>query len=354
MASRLFEYTANLHVHTTFSDGAGTIEEVIAAARKTGLDVLLINDHDTLAGREHGWEGRHGRVLVLIGTEISGRHNHILAYGVSRVGRRDWKKPQESLDFVRAQGGVSFLAHPFEKGSPLSEGGLAFTWEDWNVTGFEGLCVWNYSSTWKTPVQDWPSALYRYFLRAGTLPGPDEQVLAKWDELGKTRRVAGIAGSDAHAFPARLGPLTLPIFPYEYLFRAINTHLLLPEEFSGDVDHDRTLVLGALAQGSCFLSHDRLGPGRGFDFWLENRGERRVGQGGETTLASGDALAWRLPSRGTVRLIKDGRQVGCEFTGRSPAPITSPGVYRLEIHKPTLLFGERPWIFSNPIYVRDT
>ena len=34
------QYTVNLHVHTTFSDGSGSVEEVIAAARKAHLDVL--------------------------------------------------------------------------------------------------------------------------------------------------------------------------------------------------------------------------------------------------------------------------------------------------------------------------
>ena len=352
MGSR-FEYIANLHVHTTFSDGSGTIEEVISSAGKAGLDVLLINDHDTLAGLEYGWEGRHGRVLVLIGTEISGRHNHILAYGVNRLRRHNWRKPQESLDFVKSQGGLSFLAHPYEKGSPMSDEGRAFTWEDWSVNGFQGLCIWNYCSSWKTPVQDWPSAFYRYFFRSGTLMGPDEKVLAKWDELGKERRVVGIAGSDAHAFPAKLGPATLPIFPYDYLFRAVNTHLLLPEKMSGELEHDKKMVFKALAAGSCFMSHDLLGSGKGFEFWLENGGDIRAGQGEQTRLKDGDELCWRSPGRGSVRLIKDGRPVANLEQGRESMLLFEPGVYRLEVYKPTILFGERPWIFSNPIYVRS-
>ena len=39
----------DLHCHTTLSDGSLGIEEVIAQAKKTGIDVLSITDHDTLS-----------------------------------------------------------------------------------------------------------------------------------------------------------------------------------------------------------------------------------------------------------------------------------------------------------------
>ncbi|MBW2092363.1 MAG: PHP domain-containing protein, partial [Deltaproteobacteria bacterium] len=145
-----YEYVANLHVHTTFSDGLGTIEEVISAAQKAGLDLLLINDHDTLAALEQGFEGYHGKVLVLVGLEFSGPHNHYLAYGLKEVPQHDWQIPQAFIEKTRSAGGIGFLAHPFEKGSPLSEGGKAFTWQDWSVNGFDGICLWNYSSIWKS------------------------------------------------------------------------------------------------------------------------------------------------------------------------------------------------------------
>ena len=161
----MHEYIANLHVHTTFSDGSGDITEVIAAARKAGLDILLINDHDTLAAREQGYEGYHQGLLVLVGLEISGRHNHYLAYNIDRVPQYDWRRPQDFIDRVRQQGGLGFIAHPFEKGSPLSEGGRSFTWEDWTVKGFNGLCLWNHTSAWKTKAKTIPAALFHYFFQ---------------------------------------------------------------------------------------------------------------------------------------------------------------------------------------------
>ena len=59
----IYQYIGVVHVHTAFSDGEGTIEEVIAAARDAGLDFLLITDHNDLRAKEY--EGWHGGTLVL-------------------------------------------------------------------------------------------------------------------------------------------------------------------------------------------------------------------------------------------------------------------------------------------------
>jgi hypothetical protein len=352
MAGRI-ELLCNLHVHTTFSDGSGTIEQVIAAAQRAGLDVLLINDHDTLAAKDKGIEGYHDHVLVLIGFEYSGPHNHYLVYGLDRCPDYDWRRPQDFIDQVKAMGGVGFLAHPFEQGSPLSEGGQAFTWIDWSVNGFDGLCLWNYMSMWKTKARDYPSAIYHYIFRSQTLGGPDDEVLAKWDELGQNRRVAGIAGTDAHAFKVKLaGPLCMQIFPYEYLFRAFNTHLLVHEPLAGNPEADKETIIQALAGGSCFLAHDRLHPGRGFSFRMENGTSHRADQGQEVRHQNGDFLIWRLPHRTKSKLVKDGRTVLELTAAEGRLAVDTPGVYRVEAYWRTRFFGYRPWIFSNPIYVR--
>jgi len=151
----------------------------------------------------------------------------------------------------------------------------------------------------------------------------------------------------------------LTFFSYSYLFRAINTHVLLPQKLSGDLETDSSLVYQALANGSCYIANDKLGKIKDFDFWLANdhvRGVndhvRRCGQGEEADLKTGDQLCWRMPERALAYLLRDGRIVS-EITAKDNRfPVTGPGVYRMEIVKPTLLFGHRPWIFSNAIYIR--
>ena len=348
-----YEYVANLHVHTTFSDGTGSMEEVIQAAQRAGLDALLINDHDTLAARDAGYEGYHKDLLVLVGVELSGPHNHYLAYGLEQCPEYSWQAPQEFIDRVQSEGGIGFLAHPFETGSPMNEGGHAYTWDDWTVEGFDGLCIWNHTSCWKSKIKNWPTGFYHYFLNYRTLNGPDRLALGKWDELAGRRRIAAVGGSDAHAFKAPIaGGLELTIFPYEHSFRAINTHLLLDQPLIGDLENDRAALLSALKSGSSFVAHDRIRPGRGFDFWLENRGHRRAGSGQEVVGVKGDDLCWTTPKGTRIRMIKDGREVDLVKVESGRQGVSSPGVYRLEAYWPVRFFGFRPWIFSNHIYIR--
>ena len=60
-----------VHVHSTYSDGTGTVPEIAAAAGRNGVDVVLLTDHDTLAARRRGEERWHDSVLVLVGEEVS-------------------------------------------------------------------------------------------------------------------------------------------------------------------------------------------------------------------------------------------------------------------------------------------
>ena len=39
----------DLHVHTTLSDGSLGVEDVIAQAKRIGLDFISITDHDTMS-----------------------------------------------------------------------------------------------------------------------------------------------------------------------------------------------------------------------------------------------------------------------------------------------------------------
>lgn len=45
---------ADLHVHTTKSDGSLTPREVVRWAKNKGLDVMAITDHDSVAGLDEG------------------------------------------------------------------------------------------------------------------------------------------------------------------------------------------------------------------------------------------------------------------------------------------------------------
>jgi predicted metal-dependent phosphoesterase TrpH len=76
---------ADLHIHTTYSDGMGTVPAVLEAARQAGLDVIAITDHDTMAGarRARDLVPRYG-IRVIPGIEISTSEGHLLAYWIER------------------------------------------------------------------------------------------------------------------------------------------------------------------------------------------------------------------------------------------------------------------------------
>jgi len=59
-----------------------------------------------------------------------------------------------------------------------------------------------------------------------------------------------------------------------------------------------------------------------------------------------------LPQGGEIRLIKDGVLL-LTWNGRDAlCRVGEKGVYRVEAYLKVPFFGWRPWIFSNPIYLR--
>jgi hypothetical protein len=74
---------ADLHVHSTASDGSDPPAEVMRRAARAGLDVVALTDHDTVAGHAEA-HAAAGPVTLLPGMELScrldGRSLHMLAY----------------------------------------------------------------------------------------------------------------------------------------------------------------------------------------------------------------------------------------------------------------------------------
>lgn len=77
---------ADLHIHSTVSDGSDTIAEIIEKARQKGLDAIAITDHDTLSHLAQIPAAPGLRVLG--GLELSAIHKetgtkaHILGYNI--------------------------------------------------------------------------------------------------------------------------------------------------------------------------------------------------------------------------------------------------------------------------------
>jgi hypothetical protein len=334
----LQDLTCVVHLHSTYSDGTGTVAEIAAAGRACGLDVVLLTDHDTLAARERGEEGWHGSVLVLVGEEVSPRdQNHYMAFGVDRVIEHDGLSPAEIAAAVRDAGGFGFAAHPFSIGNPaLGRAAKAMPFRD--LESVDGIELWNFVGDSGEQFTGWGDAVR--FLRAPRrwMPELPQTNLDRWDRLGARRRVPAIGGLDAHQKGFRVaGRVPLRLMSYRRSFAMLSTHALVPELLSGDVAHDRALVFDALREGRSYIARDWLAPARGFGF-------TRMGE--ETT--ERPLLSVRAPRPAALRLLHDGEPVAvADNAAELDFQPDAAGVYRVEAR-----LGGRLWIVSNAVYLR--
>ncbi|MDY7036060.1 MAG: CehA/McbA family metallohydrolase [Thermodesulfobacteriota bacterium] len=346
-----FEYIGNLHIHSLYSDGGGNVSEIAQSAVRAGLDFICINDHDFMTDSLHlDEEGFYDSVLVLMGLEIGERYHHYLAYDVKDMIKGNGLGPQEVIDQVNKQGGFGFLAHPFEKGMPFIQKSVAYTWNDLTVNQYTGICIWNFTSRWKERIKTIFHGLYCLTFKRQSLKGPSKKTLFFWDQLCRQRRAAAIGGSDAHGSTFKWGFNFRPLL-YDYLLSTINTHVLLNRKMSRELPMAKKEIYGALKEGRSFIAHDRLYPACGFRFYYLSDDGSDLFMGEEDDFHPGEFVV-ELPDHGEIRLLKDGniekRWRGIEAIHR----IKDKGVYRIEVYRHLFLFGWRPWIFSNPIYLR--
>jgi hypothetical protein len=338
---------AVVHVHTTLSDGGGTPEEVIRAARAAGVAVLGITDHNNLDAKR--FEGYHDGVLVLVGAELSTPGGHVLGVGLERDPVfRFAGDTLDALDDVRYLGGVPFAAHPF---SPRED--LRF--RDLDLPGDWGFELLNGDSDARRagPRLLLTAATYRlnpsYALLAAMQP--IDEALGRWDALLARRDAAGLAGSDAHSRLALTESVALRFPSYEALFRQARNHLLLREPLRGDAAADRVAVLEALRAGRFYLGIDALAPAEGFAFSVEDGSGRRVTMG-EHLEPGGSLVAragGRVPEAARIVLKRDGAVVG-ESARSLELALPGAGVYRVEAWLPG---RPVPWVVTNPVYVFD-
>src|SRR5699024_5130116 len=127
----------DLHTHSSVSDGTDSPTELIAAARRAGLDVVALTDHDSTAGWEEAAEAARAEGIALVrGTEISckagGVSVHLLSY------LHDPQEPQ--LARVLAASRESRLGRAREMVRRLApETGL--TWEEVSAQAQEGATI---------------------------------------------------------------------------------------------------------------------------------------------------------------------------------------------------------------------
>ena len=109
---------ADLHMHSTYSDGIGTIEQILHHVQyNTRLDVIAITDHDMVEGALRArdlWAKGSYRFDFIVGDEITTSEGHLLALFIEKPIRPGLGMEQ-SIELVHRQGGLAIVAHPLNR-----------------------------------------------------------------------------------------------------------------------------------------------------------------------------------------------------------------------------------------------
>jgi hypothetical protein len=380
----LREYRANLHVHSAFShDSRGKIEEIVAAAKAAGTQILMFTEHpaENYGIFEDGHQGMRDGVLLVPGAEMKG----MLVYPRQSMRGFDGSTSQELSDVVCGRDGLTFLSHLEER-------------MDWELRGLTGVEIYNTHADFKDEKQLISSmrnplwllqaaeSFRKYPQEAfSALQDYPSDYLRRWDELCRIAPHTGVSANDAHqniglvarlaedgkvrvedALGEKLIELSTAVFgairpvpseakvgdvlfqirldPYENSLRHVGTHLLMPEL-------SREAVWEALREGRAFVAFDWIADATGFQ--LEMRTENELYEmGSHLKLADGLAIHGQSPHPGHWKLIQDGKVLSDSTGDAFERRITAPGIYRVEVSL-NLVGEERTWVLSNPFYVTD-
>ncbi|WP_174583029.1 CehA/McbA family metallohydrolase [Candidatus Methylacidithermus pantelleriae] len=112
----------DFHCHSRFSaDGISDPEEMVAKAKRRGLDGFALTDHDTCDGILYCYKAGLARpdgkpvdgFLILPGQEITTRQGHLLALGVL-LPNLHGIDAKEAVTVVHSSGGLAIPPHPFD------------------------------------------------------------------------------------------------------------------------------------------------------------------------------------------------------------------------------------------------
>ncbi len=379
------EHRANLHVHSHWShDSRGTLEEIVAAAKKVGTSVLMFNEHPA----EHydfykqGHRGMLDGVLLIPGAESNG----YLAYPTMSLQGLNLGTAQEFADLVRSRGGAMFVSHLEER-------------MEWNMRGITGVEIYNTHADFKDEkrlieslrkplwivqaaamVRKYPQESY------SALQNYPEDYLKRWDELCAVAPHTGVSANDAHqnvgmivtlaegnkarvedplgkllmvlplaTIPTSVVPregkkegdelFRLLFDPYQCSLGHVGTHLLVSEL-------SEPAVRESLESGRAFVAFDWLADSTGFDF-TAFQGTDRIEMGRQTLFSESKDLILRAKSPLQVhwKLVCNGQVIQEAQSREFDFAVKRAGNYRIEAWLE--IAGERMlWVLSNPIYIQ--
>lgn len=308
-------WSGDLHMHTVHSDGDWTVAELIANARKIGLDFICITDHNTSSHHSEIDRARNNSLpLVMRGEEITTYGGHTNAWGLPSGTWIDFRaRPGDTsrMSSIAAQvhriGALISINHPF-----ASCGGCGWSY-DASAREFDAIEVWN-----------------------GAWDQIDEQALIMWDKaLQSGRRITAIASSDSHRATNPIGQPTTNV----------KATVL-----------SQNALLDGVRRGSVYLTSEVGRPVVSFEAEAAKKPRSRRMIGEEIHLGTPGTIRFFIAAEGappdaTISMISNG-QVVRSFLAKTGGPIEihcqQDSYFRLEVRdaRKTML------AFTNPIFVK--
>ena len=104
---------ADLHIHSTFSDGISSPQEIVKSAIEKKIDCICITDHQEVKGGIEAMRfGFDKDILVIPGIEITTKSGDMLGINVKKI-IPNGLSAQETVKEIRRQGGIASIPHFF-------------------------------------------------------------------------------------------------------------------------------------------------------------------------------------------------------------------------------------------------
>lgn len=327
MGKQFFNYLGAIHIHTKLSDGTGDINSISKAAKKAGLNWIIITDHNNFDIEEGFYNG----VCVIKGEEISPcTSNHYIALGIKNLINPS-DNTQKFVDEVRAQGGFGFAAHPDEADNRKNKA-HPIKWTDKSVIP-DGIEIWNWFSDWADDYNESNifKIAYSYFFRHKLIQGPHKETLKWWDELNKNSEhiIPAIAGVDAHALKISKYIIPIKIFPYKDCFKTLVNIIPLENKPPEDFEEQKNLILSSIKNGNNIMIN------------------RHVKKDIPLIYIEDKSIIIKLSTKAQIKIIQNGNPIHSEINNNLKFPIQEKTKYRVEVY-----LKNQPWIFSNQISIK--
>jgi len=205
---------ADLHSHSSASDGTRPPADVIGRAAAAGLDAIALTDHDTVAGIAEAADALPPGLALIPGMELSCRHDghsvHLLAY-LFDPGHPGLAGQCEAIRISRAERGRAMVGK-------LGELGVPVTWDQ--VTAIAGGGVIGRPH------------IARAMVQAGVIQSAGEAFSPEWIGPGGRAHVGRYALDPAEAIGLvhAAGGVTVLAHPY-----AVTRGWSVPEALIGEL-----------------------------------------------------------------------------------------------------------------------